>query len=316
MWHLALLLILSILLNPSYPLTPLPPNISPYSPPNPSLTSSTILSTISKALSQSLTSSHKKLEIEFPPLLLNSKSNFDDFDNIQELDLNKDFTVKLASFNEDIKRLGKSCWLLYPDLKELETTSSTWTGKTYSIPTSTTLEAAYLHLNPPPPYVSPWGSSIAKTFSGIIYDPLKTTKTALGDTSYLQELINKPTLMIFVQPGNGGPVEDWINLSNIGDESTTCVINGALDKVTSSYYPDVFFPRLGKVKGWYGDFERVFYLKAVSDKGVYGWVYRVFPEEWQVVKQKVVEGEVEDEVVWRGERKPDYEQAVEYLLRG
>eukprot|EP00519_Triparma_laevis_P010238 CAMPEP_0182520846 /NCGR_PEP_ID=MMETSP1321-20130603/45822_1 /TAXON_ID=91990 /ORGANISM="Bolidomonas sp., Strain RCC1657" /LENGTH=139 /DNA_ID=CAMNT_0024728861 /DNA_START=47 /DNA_END=464 /DNA_ORIENTATION=- len=112
--------------QPFPPFTPLPPNISPYSPPNPSLTSSTILSTISKALSQSLTSSHKKLEIEFPPLLLNSKSNFDDFDNIQELDLNKDFTVKLASFNEDIKRLGKSCWLLYPDLKELETTSSTW----------------------------------------------------------------------------------------------------------------------------------------------------------------------------------------------
>jgi hypothetical protein len=38
------------------------------------------------------------LEVEFPPLLggEKSKSQFDDFDNIQELDRNKDWTMLLA----------------------------------------------------------------------------------------------------------------------------------------------------------------------------------------------------------------------------
>lgn len=40
----------------------------------------------------------KLLEVEFPPLLggEKSKSQFDDFDNIQELDRNKDWTMLLA----------------------------------------------------------------------------------------------------------------------------------------------------------------------------------------------------------------------------
>lgn len=114
----------------------------------------------------------------------------------------------------------------------------------------------------------------------------------------------------------------------------------------------MFFPKLAKVKGGYEEFESGFYLKAVSDKGVFGWLFRVWPEEWQVVKQtKVGEEEVRfisvvktvsfdsnfrylcvshtfeirlfrgfwqiiDEVVWSGDARPSYQEAVDYLLKG
>ncbi|GMI11940.1 hypothetical protein TrLO_g5747 [Triparma laevis f. longispina] len=306
-----------LLLPPSFTLTPLPPNISPYSPPNPSATSSSILDMISGVVTASR-GELRKIEIEFPPLLLNSKSTFDDYDNIQELDANKDFTVKLASYNEDLKRLGKSCWLLYPDLKELETTSLEFPGKTYKICTATTLESSTQHFSPN--YLNPWGVTASKFVSGLIYDKSKTTKTSLGDTSYLPDLNStpEPEYIIAIQPGNGGPVEDWINLSTLTSscDSAICIINGALDKVKSSYYPDVFFPKLAKVKGGYEEFESGFYLKAVSDKGVFGWLFRVWPEEWQVVKQTKVGEEVIDEIVWSGDARPNYQETVDYLLKG
>ena len=50
------------------------------------------------AIDAAIASDVKLLEIEFPPLLggYQSKSQFDDFDNIQELDKNKDWTMLLA----------------------------------------------------------------------------------------------------------------------------------------------------------------------------------------------------------------------------
>ena len=43
-------------------------------------------------------------------------------------------------------------------------------------------------------------------------------------------------------------------------------------------------------RGTSGRFESVFYLKPFSDKGVYGWLYRVYPEPWQVVYESVRPG--------------------------
>ena len=58
-----------------------------------------------------------KLEIEFPPLLGGdqSKSQFDDFDNIQELDKNKDWTMLLAPLflGETMYQNGNT-WLIFP----------------------------------------------------------------------------------------------------------------------------------------------------------------------------------------------------------
>lgn len=50
------------------------------------------------AIDAAIANDVKLLEIEFPPLLggSQSKSQFDDFDNIQELDKNKDWTMLLA----------------------------------------------------------------------------------------------------------------------------------------------------------------------------------------------------------------------------
>ena len=87
---------------------------------------------------------------------------------------------------------------------------------------------------------------------------------------------------LVIQPGNGGPVEDWINCEKISDaspETVMVIVNGALDKVRDGYYPGVFFPKLATtVDRFYKNFESAFYLKPISDKGVYGWLYRVYPE--------------------------------------
>lgn len=60
----------------------------------------------------------------------------------------------------------------------------------------------------------------------------------LGDLSVLDTLVmgeNAPAKMLFIiQPGNGGPVEDWINCEKMhlgSQDSTMVIINGALDKV-------------------------------------------------------------------------------------
>ncbi len=66
------------------------------------------------------------------------------------------------------------------------------------------------------------------------------------------------------------------------------IINGALDKLRGGYYNKFIFPKLaGSIDRFFTKFESVFYLKPISDKGVYGWLYRVYPEPWQVVLQRV-----------------------------
>ena len=62
-------------------------------------------------------------------------------------------------------------------------------------------------------------------------------------------------------------------------DTVMVIVNGALDKVRDGYYPGIFFPKLAAtVDRFYKKFESVFYLKPISDKGVYGWLYRVYPE--------------------------------------
>ena len=98
-------------------------------------------------------------------------------------------------------------------------------------------------------------------------------------------------------------------------------VNGALDKVRNFYYPAIFFPKLAAtVERFYQKFESVFYLKPISDKGAYGWLYRVYPEPWQVVLQTVKEGEnganyVEDTVVYVSDKRPSYELNTTNILR-
>jgi hypothetical protein len=129
---------------------------------------------------------------------------------------------------------------------------------------------------------------------------------------------------IHSQPGNGGPVEDWVNCeilhNNGGDQVTTVIVNGALDKVRDGYYPGIFFPTLAAtVDRFYKKFESIFYLRPLSDKGCYGWVYRVYPEPWQVilqtktiVKDRVV---IENTVVYTSDVRPSFALALEKMVQ-
>jgi len=258
---------------------------------------------------------HKLLEIEFPPLLggYESKSQFDDFDNVQELDRNKDWTVQFAPmFLEDSKIKnrqkfgGGKTWLIFPDLKECELARKEWAGARYTEATFTTLQAATefstsIGSTDLGEYDAPWGAAIANSVNSLFnknQDKRNDGKNSdggfLGNESALDQLTqgeNAPSeLQLVVQPGNGGPVEDWINCEKIFDSSppnlAMVIVNGALDKVRNNYYPAVFFPKLAStVDRFYSRFESVFYLKPISDKGVYGWLYRVYPEVSLALKE-------------------------------
>jgi hypothetical protein len=143
-------------------------------------------------------------------------------------------------------------------------------------------------------------------------------------------------LALIVQPGNGGPVEDWCNCETIynalinmnkGDDTTSptmVLVNGALDKLRGGYYPPLIFPKLAaSVNRFFTKFESVFYLKPISDKGVYGWLYRVYPEPWQVVLQRLnpkgtnnrqQQSAIENVRVHVSDQRPTYLQAVAKLV--
>jgi len=229
------------------------------------------------------------LEIEFPPLLGGdkSKSQFDDFDNVQELDSNKDWTMQFAPMFFDQKTYaGGKTWLIFPDLKECELARKEWQGGRYQAATFTTIEKATEFLVGGGSYDAPWGAAIANVANKVMGGDKDGDAGLLGDTRALDQLVegeNAPsTLNLVIQPGNGGPVEDWINCEKISDaspETVMVIVNGALDKVRDGYYPGLFFPKLAAtVDRFYKRFESAFYLKPISDKGVYGWLYRVYPE--------------------------------------
>jgi len=321
------------------------------------------------------------LEIEFPPLIggSSSKSQFDDFDNVQELDSNKNWAIQFAPLflTEDDNNArspfanGKT-WLIFPDLKECELARTEWPGKRYMAATFTTLKAATEFLvkgDDGGGYAAPWGAALAEGFNKILGSTSdndgnddssadggsgdgstkKKTNDAglLGDVSSLTPLIqgqnSPPALNIVVQPGNGGPVEDWINVETIYDalvsslgsssrqgadaddttssaSSVLLIVNGALDKVRDGYYPPIFFPKLAKtVDRFYRKFETVFYLKPITDKGLYGWLYRVYPEPWQVVLQTVEtktngDSYIEDKVVYTSMDRPSYALAISKMV--
>jgi len=260
-----------------------------------------------------------KMEIEFPPNLFRGKTSFDDFDNVQELDLNRDWCVEWLPQLKDIRTI----WFLLPDLKECQLAKQVWTTSKYrSAGLFTTIEQVTNYYTNNEGYSKPWGANFAdnmsKVFNGI-----------LGDEDALDPLSNSPTLPqlhLVCQPGNGGPVEDWINceiLHNAAAEQdptiATVIVNGALDKVRDGYYPSIFFPKLAAtVDRFYKTFESIFYLKPIADKGVYGWLYRSYPEPWQVVLQTVQTRNnrqvVENTVVFTSDTRPSYQEAVQQLL--
>jgi hypothetical protein len=312
------------------------------------------------ALNRALLDGKVQLEIEFPPLLGGdkSKSQFDDFDNVQELNMNRDWCVQLlptlgisAALKATKGTSGNtnSIWFILPDLKEVELCKEEWKGQRYQqAATYTSIEAVAAHYcgnsktksdEAAEGYSTPWGA----TFASVVNNLLKGGGVdgasggggggsgLLGDQDALDSLDDTSACLHLVcQPGNGGPVEDWINVkvlhensaSKIGGTQTipTCIVNGALDKVRDGYYAPFIFPKLAKTFDFYRSFEQVFFLKPVSDKSVYGWLFRVYPEPWQVVLQQPVRNPktdalvVEDTVALVSDTRPTYSQCVQALV--
>ncbi|KAL3924441.1 MAG: hypothetical protein SGARI_006035, partial [Bacillariaceae sp.] len=265
------------------------------------------------------------LEVEFPPLLGGdaAKSQFDDFDNVQELNKNRDWCVELlpslnSKLNNNKGRDNNNVWFILPDLKEVELCKDEWGGKRYRDAASfSSIEAVTEHYSGNGgsgsgdgggEYSKPWGATFAgfanQLVSGGGGDGDNSGPGLLGDQRALDTLEGDCNLHLVCQPGNGGPVEDWINVKAFHDASggvPTCVVNGALDKVRDGYYAPFIFPKLAKTFDFYRSFEAMLFLKPISDKGLYGWIFRVYPEPWQVILQTPVrnkkdELEIEDSV--------------------
>jgi hypothetical protein len=221
-------------------LTALPPGLSPFEK---SLSKSidvqgNFRKVAGASLARALREGRVRTEIDFPPLLGGdqSKSNFDDFDNVQELNANRDWCVQLLPALNSATTSTKgsdTCWLVLPDDKEVELAKDEWKGQRFrqacqftSIRAAVTAAGGALKLA--------WGSTLASTV-----DKLQGGDGILADTASLDSL--DPTtvgLTLVCQPGNGGPVEDWINVEQLQaalpSNSPFCIVNGALDKVVSS----------------------------------------------------------------------------------
>eukprot|EP00980_Cylindrotheca_fusiformis_P021906 scaffold8747_cov96-Cylindrotheca_fusiformis.AAC.1 len=310
-------------------LSPLPSNISPFEKSQAKSRDITgdfrkvAQASLLRALDDGLT----ELEIEFPPLL-ESKSQFDDFDNIQELNKNRDWCIEwLPTLSNSF---SSPIWFVLPDTKEVELAKEEWGGQRYRQAAAfTSIQAVTEHYSSASSakseeYSKPWGATIASGMSQLLGGG-KGDSGLLGDLGALDSLdeATNPALHLVCQPGNGGPVEDWINVKKFhadlaGSKTPTCIVNGALDKVRDGYYNGFIFPALAKTFDFYKSFESIFFLKPVSDKGVYGWLYRVYPEPWQVILQTPFQNQgkvmVKDTVAISSDTRPSYTQCVQALL--
>jgi hypothetical protein len=276
------------------------------------------------------------MEIEFPPLLGEGKTQFDDFDNVQELNKNRDWCVEwLPSLSASASPSGSTIWFILPDTREVQLCKEEWTGQRYrQAARFTTIQAVTEEYSSSSSslssYAKPWGASLASILQRTMGNQMLGDDGALDDISR-DDNSPPPSLHLICQPGNGGPVEDWINcerLHNSGNSDTTTattptlIVNGALDKVRDGYYPAFAFPKLAATADrFYSKFEPILFLKPISDKGVYGWLYRVYPEPWQVILQTVKTDRndrqyVENSLVHTSETRPTFALAVQKLLQG
>jgi Domain of unknown function (DUF1995) len=288
-------------------------------------------------------------EIDYPPYLAlgSRKTQFDDLDNIRELDTNRDWCIQFVT-NELPKAYSSApAWLVFPDDKEVELAKLSWPGAIYQNAAKyTSLRAACeavskatssSNSNESQIFRKAWGATFASTMNKV-----SGGDGILADSSKLDSLdavAQSPRIHIVCQPGNGGPVEDWINVEQLHKTSNfklscpTIVVNGALDKVRDGYYPALFFPALSRTVPFYREFEAIFVLKPIIDKGLYGWLYRVYPEPWQVVLQtpsktttastqqrpgplsSTTTVQVANSVALVSEKRPSYAECVNALLR-
>jgi len=125
-------------------------------------TLATIRRSAAAAVGQALADGIELVEVEFPPLI-ETKSQFDDFSNVEELDANRDFGVQLALEPEIVSVApGEKLWLCFADDGEAKLAREAWPGKRYAEATQTSIAGAIgarrcarsARLRPTPPAVS------------------------------------------------------------------------------------------------------------------------------------------------------------------
>ena len=176
--------------------------------------------TAARALDQARRNGKSRLlEIEFPPLLFKGKSQFDDFDNVQELDLNRDWCIEwlplLSSSSSSSSKSNNNAqvWLILPDLKECELAKEEWKGGRYRDAAQfTTIEAVTRHYTTTSAataksnsksndeakdnvataenYKKPWGATLANVMSNLV----SGGGDLLGDSSALDALEGSPDI--------------------------------------------------------------------------------------------------------------------------
>ena len=180
----------------------------------------------------------------------------------------------------------KDIWFVLPDTKEVELCKEEWKGDLYrNAAAFSSIEAVAQHYfsaggsssGGGDGYSKPWGATFANAFNQLVKgDGSESASTGLlGDERSLDSLGERTaSIHLVCQPGNGGPVEDWINVKKLHEQAgsgiPTIVVNGALDKVRDGYYAPFIFPALAKTFDFYRSFEPLVFLKPVSDKGLYG----------------------------------------------
>ena len=271
---------LTALLAAAAALTPLPAGLNEFSRVSGRAGAlRTIRRATAAAIGRALADGVELLEVEFPPLL-ETKTQFDDFSNVEVLDANRDFGIQLALEPELRAAVGDDAaalWLCFADQGEVDLAREAWPGMLYGAATQTYISAAVKALGREP--LMPMGSSalaVAGALGSLFGAKPPPPSPAPPPTARLQ---------LVVQPGDGGPMEDWLNLELLRQEGTPMLcLNGALDKVTSGYYGNFLNPNLGRcAEHFFKQFEPVYYLKPVGSGR--GWLFRVYGEAWQLYRQ-------------------------------
>merc|ERR1712216_440433 len=100
----------------------------------------------------------------------------------------------------------------------------------------------------------------------------------------------------------GGPLEDWLNLERCQPSDGLLVsVNGAFDKLRGGFYPRPLFPKLAECVDRF----------VVAAKGRAGWLFRVYPEKWQLFAQ----GKEASLLLETYDDRPSYNDAVATLLK-
>lgn len=289
-------------------LSPLPRGISPYEA---SRTTNNALSDVRQQVATALAAARTAnetflMEVEFPPLL-GRRTAFEDVDNVQILNANRDWSMELCA--PLATELGPELWLAFPDRRELELAQREWPGQQFQRATLTTIEDAAVALGGL--VEQPWGARVSRFVEA--RSPFVEDGALLGAKPATDQAPS-PRLVVAVQPGDGGPLEDWLNLEQLAlsTEAPVVVVNGAFDKLRGGYYPPLLFPKLAAcVDRFIRRAEPLFYLKQVTDKGRAGWLFRVYPEPWQLLRQA---RDGATSLLLETDDRPSYDDAVRALL--